>query len=716
MALKESKHASRGRLGVQTRKDEKIVTYPKSKKKKKKKKRKFNESPRFTATKEEIEEAKRKEKEKRRKERERQNKQYGRPQISQKKRKKRIHKPDKDQNKPKKGRTISRAHVFSSRVNLKEKVLKIAQEHIKPSQKIASFHSIKKNEKTIFKILVTESGKIVEELEIDPVSRKIMRIVGSDMPKTEKKLLEKAKFLLEHGEYNKAINCFNKILKLNPDNLDAIYNNGKAYFFIGEYDKDLECNNLILAKDPEYIDAWNAKGYVLMNIGEYEKALDCFNRALDLDPDHIRALSNKAILLQERGIEEAENIFDIILSRKDEDADLFNYKGWVLLNKQEYENAKKWFLKALYLDRNNVVYLRSLGYVYALLEDFNKSMEFYNKALKINPNDPDTLQNKSGTLFLKGENEKAIKYIKRVLNINPYHFYSLVLFGEILIQKQEYQKALKTVVNASKINPNAISPLLFKGYILRLLGEYKKAITVYKKALKINEKSLESLYGMGCSLILQNNIKEGIEYFDRVLEIDPSFHDSWAMKGAVLYDEKKFQEALECFTEVLKIVPDEEFSIYYSARSLRRMGRKAEARIFEKRLDKSDLIVLEKQLENKLEKNLKILKDLGYDLKLIKRQYSCKNSEGEKRFIDLFCKDKKGGLVVIELKVIEAGQETFEQISEYIEIINKDYNNPDSLIGLVISNGYNNRFESLMKERKDINQINIDDLGFSMLF
>ncbi len=714
MALKESKHASRGRLGVHTKKDEEIVTYPKTKKKKKK--RKFNEAPRFNATKEEIEEAKGKEREKRRKERERQNKQYGRPQISQKIRKKRINKPDKDQTRPKKGRTISRAHVPSSRVNLKEKALKIVQEHIKQGQKLGSFHFFNKNEKTICKVLVTESGKIVEELEIDPVSGKIKRIIGSDVPKTEKKLLENAKFLLEHGEYNKAIYYFNKILKLNPNNLDALYNNGKAYFFIGEYDKDLECNNLILTKDPEYIDALNAKGYVLMNIGEYEKALECFNRALDLNPDYIRVLYNKATLLQERGIEEAENIFDNILSRKDEDADLFNYKGWALLLKQEDENAKKWFLKALFLDRNNVIYLRSLGYVYALLEDFNKSMEFYNKALKINPNDPDTLQNKSLTLFFKGENEKAIKCIKKVLNINPYHFYSLILLGQILNQKEEYQKALKTFVNASKINPNALSPLYLKGDTLRFLGEYKKAINVYKNALKINEKSPESLNGIGHCLILLNNLKEGIKYLDRVLSFDSSFHDAWAMKGAVLYDEKKFQEALECFNEVLKIVPDEEFSIYYSARSLRRMGRKAEARIFEKRLDKSDLIVMEKQLENKLEKNLKILKELGYDLKLIKRQYSCKNSEGEKRFIDLLCKDKKGGLVVIELKVIEAGQETLEQISEYIEIINKDYNNPDSLIGLVISNGYNNRFESLMKERKDINQINIDDLGFSMLF
>ena len=39
MALRETIHAVRGRLGVKTKKDEKILTYPKTVKKKKKKKK-----------------------------------------------------------------------------------------------------------------------------------------------------------------------------------------------------------------------------------------------------------------------------------------------------------------------------------------------------------------------------------------------------------------------------------------------------------------------------------------------------------------------------------------------------------------------------------------------------------------------------------------------------------------------------------------------------
>ncbi len=53
MALRESRHAHRGRLGVHTKKEENIRTYPKKKKKKKKKRSSGFIAPRFTGKKRE---------------------------------------------------------------------------------------------------------------------------------------------------------------------------------------------------------------------------------------------------------------------------------------------------------------------------------------------------------------------------------------------------------------------------------------------------------------------------------------------------------------------------------------------------------------------------------------------------------------------------------------------------------------------------------------
>lgn len=55
MALRESSHAHRGRLGVYTKKEEKIRTYPKKKNKSKKKRGSGFVAPRFTGEKRERE-------------------------------------------------------------------------------------------------------------------------------------------------------------------------------------------------------------------------------------------------------------------------------------------------------------------------------------------------------------------------------------------------------------------------------------------------------------------------------------------------------------------------------------------------------------------------------------------------------------------------------------------------------------------------------------
>ena len=83
-------------------------------------------------------------------------------------------------------------------------------------------------------------------------------------------------------------------------------------------------------------------------------------------------------------------------------------------------------------------------------------------------------------------------------------------------------------------------------------------------------------------------------------------------------------------------------------------------------------ILLEEHIEEDLIANLGKLRPFGYDLKLYAdpddgrsgRQLICKGNGGR---IDLLCYDSRNKrYVVIELKNVRAGQNTFAQISHYI--------------------------------------------------
>ncbi|OPY50739.1 MAG: lipoprotein NlpI [Methanosaeta sp. PtaU1.Bin112] len=134
----------------------------------------------------------------------------------------------------------------------------------------------------------------------------------------------------------------------------------------------------------------------------------------------------------------------------------------------------------------------------------------------------------------------------------------------------------------------------------------------------------------------------------------------------------------------------------------------------------AESIGLEKELEDALVSNLGILKNFGYNLELYDdlitnqsgRQFICKGNGGR---IDLLCYDQtKKRYVVIELKNVRASQNTFGQISNYMGWVQDRIAKSVPVKGLVISRGYDTRFESALKTTDKIGHINVEELGFSV--
>lgn len=131
----------------------------------------------------------------------------------------------------------------------------------------------------------------------------------------------------------------------------------------------------------------------------------------------------------------------------------------------------------------------------------------------------------------------------------------------------------------------------------------------------------------------------------------------------------------------------------------------------------SRMIFLEEELEEKLFRNLSKLKRFGYDLEMYVskdgtngRQFVCQGNGGR---IDLLCWDRtKKQFVVIELKIVQAGQNTFGQICNYVGWVKERIAKSKKVIGLVISRGADIRFQSATNVTNKIFQIDLDKLDF----
>jgi hypothetical protein len=119
----------------------------------------------------------------------------------------------------------------------------------------------------------------------------------------------------------------------------------------------------------------------------------------------------------------------------------------------------------------------------------------------------------------------------------------------------------------------------------------------------------------------------------------------------------------------------------------------------------------EEELEDCLSKDLSALKRFGYDLELRERQLICSGHGGR---IDLLCYDRKAKrYVVVELKNVRAGQNTFAQVSTYMGWVERDVSKGKRVHGLVIARGCDNRFLTAAATNKRVEFVDLRDIGFA---
>ena len=71
------------------------------------------------------------------------------------------------------------------------------------------------------------------------------------------------------------------------------------YIALGNYEKAAECCQKAIELDPNYADPWHKIGYAYYMLGDRDKAIECMQRAVELDPNNAGYKSDLNHLLGE---------------------------------------------------------------------------------------------------------------------------------------------------------------------------------------------------------------------------------------------------------------------------------------------------------------------------------------------------------------------------------------------------------------------------------
>ena len=87
---------------------------------------------------------------------------------------------------------------------------------------------------------------------------------------------------MANGDYDDAIICFNKAIKVESEFPEAYCNRGTAYYEKGDYDRAIPDFSKAIELKPEFSEAYYNRAVVYFHKREYDKAWDDVNKARSL--------------------------------------------------------------------------------------------------------------------------------------------------------------------------------------------------------------------------------------------------------------------------------------------------------------------------------------------------------------------------------------------------------------------------------------------------
>jgi Flp pilus assembly protein TadD len=124
--------------------------------------------------------------------------------------------------------------------------------------------------------------QLLDTLSKDPENPRIIAALGD--------------LYFENDRFEQAIKEYNKVLKLNPSDVDTYNDLGLAEFYTGRTNSAVDTLKKGTAVDPSFQRIWLSLGFVLASSGRNEEAREILNKAVELDPNSNVGQEAKRIL------------------------------------------------------------------------------------------------------------------------------------------------------------------------------------------------------------------------------------------------------------------------------------------------------------------------------------------------------------------------------------------------------------------------------------
>ena len=258
----------------------------------------------------------------------------------------------------------------------------------------------------------------------------------------------------EMGDYNRAIETFEKALKLAPEDKEIWNNLGYTYFCAGHLTRAVECFDKALEIDPRYKNAWYNKGYAYHGADMLEDAVMCYKKAL---------------------LEDAR------------DRVLWNNLGNALYNLGRYAESIPKFVEAIRVDPDYEIAWNNIGNALEKMSCYAEAIPFHERSLEISPEFDYALYAKGVCKSHTGDPETGYDLVLESIALNPSYDEAWKARSAIATQMGRLDEALWSIEEALTLNPEFDQGWTQRGEILLSIGDAEGAHASFEMALRCLE-------------------------------------------------------------------------------------------------------------------------------------------------------------------------------------------------------------------------------------
>ena len=409
------------------------------------------------------------------------------------------------------------------------------------------------------------------------------------LPEREPYIILGSFYMSSQNTYDKAIETYEKLLELYPDDKSGNHNLGNVYSNIEEWDKAIERYQVCLqSKNAELFD-YTGLASAYRGKGLFDKAREVLNSYLENFPDNAlihRNLSFTHIYegKLDRALEEIDKAF---LLNPSHYINLMR-KGEIYLYKGDFVQAEKEYQKLM---ENELVEARAygilrLGWLYLTQGKFKKAESVVNTGIKLAQKAGEPWAVSGYHLMLEhnyrssGNYEQSLKETEEVwksavaADYRSFQIEALYRRGITYIKMKSMAEARKTAEEYKQMAEEGLNKKLIGHYhyltgLMKLEKEkFSEAIEDFKKALSLKShgplaKSARVIDSLALAYYLSGDMEKAIEEYERItsltegrLYIGDIYAKSFYMLGRI-YEGKGWEgKAIEHYEKFLDLWKD----------------------------------------------------------------------------------------------------------------------------------------------------------------